>query len=423
MTEAAATEATTATVERRSRRWSGPALALGQLALMATSLLFTLTLAYAGGLSAVGATAPAVLVFQLTCGVSQRTLAEAALLARARPGVPADVDDCRRAVTAALLSGACGMVVAVGAALAVPDAPPWLGFAYACGIPFAIALDIGRSAGVAAGAARASLVETALWLATQAGGMLLFAALRLPLAICLSWTLVNVGFALAAAVRPERRPGWHGLIGWLRAARGLLGPATLDALLAGLTPLIALQLTAFVATSATLGAVRILQQLFAPLALVSITLRRVLVYRRSAADTSPGQALRDGLTAMGLMAAGALVLGLALLAGQRLVPAASFIPVGLALVAAGVEKAALGLSFGTSLGSFVRGDFGALLPARYVMLAVTALAAPLLTVAWGATGYLLGSTAGMVLYSLLLLARSRARAPEATTPDQPTAAV
>ncbi|PZM89605.1 MAG: hypothetical protein DIU79_15190 [Actinobacteria bacterium] len=403
--------------EKRSRSWSGPALALGQLTLMAINLLVTLTLAYAGGLTAVGATAPAVLVFQLTCGVSQRTLAEAALLARAQPGRPACLADCRRAVAAAVLSGGCGMVVAAGAALAVPDVPPWFGVAYAAGIPFAIALDIGRSAGVAAGAARPALVETAVWFTAQCAGMLTFAALRMPLAICVSWAVINLCFVVLAALRPERRPGTRGLLGWLRATRGLLGPATLDALLAGLTPLIALQLTAYVAPAATLGAIRLLQQLFAPLALISITLRRVLVYRRNAADVNPGQALRDGVTAMTLMSAGSLVLGLAVVVGTRLVPAVSFIPVGVALVAAGVEKAALGLSFGTSLGAFIRGDFRALLSARYVMVAVTALAAPLLTMVWHASGYLIGSALGMVVYSLLLLARSRTRTPAATPLD------
>lgn len=398
--------------------WSGPALALGQLALMAVNLLFTLTLAYAGGLAAVGATAPAVLAFQLTCGMSQRTLAEATLLARASADAPADTPTCRRAVAAALATGTGGALVALAATAAVPGGLGWVPLAYVIGVPFAIALDIGRSAGVAAGSSRAVFVETALWLAAQTGSMVLFAALRAPLGVCLGWAAVNAFFVLAAAVAPHRRPLLAGTLGWVRSARGLIGPASLDALIAGLTPLIALQLTAFVASAATLGAIRLAQQLFAPLALVSITLRRVLVYRRTAADTTAGQDLRDGLTATALMAAGGALLSLVVVAGGGLLPVVGLLPSGLVLVAASVEKMALGFSFGTSLSRFVRGEFGSLLRARYAMLAATALAAPLLTMAWGVPGYLVGSAAGMVLYSLLLV-RDRDAAARSTVASPP----
>jgi hypothetical protein len=384
--------------------WSAAALVLGQLALMATSLVFSLSLAYGGGLAAVGATASAMLIFQLTVGVLQRSLAEATLLAESHADRRADDRTCQWAVASALTGGTVGALVAVLSAVVVPDVALELAVAYAVGIPFAIALDIGRSAAVAAGAAKAAFVESALWLAAQIGTMLTFAALKSPLGICLSWAVVNVGFFLVATVRPHRRVAFRGLSGWLRSRRGMLGPATFDAFLVGVTPLVAIQATAFVTTAATLGAIRILQQVYAPLAFLSITLRRVLVYRRKA-DTvhSAAGELRDGLMSLGLMAAGAVVIGAGILLGRELVPVLAFIPTGFALVAAGVEKAALGLSFGASLAKFVRGEFALLLRTRYVMLVVTLIAAPLMAARWDAVGYLLGSSLGMVVYSIAVI--------------------
>ncbi|MFC4105278.1 hypothetical protein ACFOX0_04900 [Micromonospora zhanjiangensis] len=391
----------------RAGLWSGLALGLGQFALMGTSLILSLSLAYAGGLAAVGAIASAVLVFQLTCGVLQRTLAEATLFAQSHADATADLLTCRRAVGTALLGGGAGAVVALLAGLAIPGARLGLVLAYVVGIPFAIALDIGRSAGVAAGAARGAFVETAAWLAVQVGAVLTCAAFRSPMGVCLSWTVTNVLFVALAATAPHRRPSVSGLLGWTRARAGSMGPASVDALLNGLAPLLAIQAAALVTTAATLGEIRVFQQVFAPLVFVSITLRRMLVYRRSP-DTPvrPGQDLRDGLVATALMAAGAVVIGLAVLAGHALVPALGFIPVGLVLVAAGLEKAALGLSFGCSLGMFVRGRWRALLRTRYVMIVATLIAVPPLTAWWGASGFLVGSAAGMVVYSVMLVAQA-----------------
>jgi hypothetical protein len=392
------------------RSWSTPALSLGQLALMATSLVFSLSLGYAGGLAAVGAVAPAMLVSQLTYGVLQRTLAEATLLATAHEGRPADRTVCRWSVAAALGGGLAGGAVALLCTVAVPGAPLELALGYAAGIPFAVALDIGRSAAVAAGAARAALVESALWLAVQTTAMLCFAALRSPVGICLSWAAVNVVFFLLSTGAPDRRPALRGLLGWIRSRRGVMGAAALDAFVVGLTPVLAIGVTAFVGTATTLGVIRVLQQVLAPLAFVSITVRRVLIYRRRADSPSTRwQDLRDGLLSLALMAAGAVLLGLAVLLGRRIFPALAFIPVGAALFAAGVEKAALGFSYGCSLSRFVRGEFTVLLRARYVMLGLTVLAAPLMTQWWGASGYLLGSSLGMAGYSLVVLALPRSR--------------
>lgn len=387
-----------------TERWSTLALSLGQLALMATSLVFSLCLGYAGGLAAVGAVAPAMLVFQLTCGVLQRTLAEATLLATAHHGHPADRATCQWSVAAALCGGLLGGVVALLSTLAVPGAPAELAFGYAAGIPFAMALDIGRSAGVAAGAARSAFVESALWLIVQVASMLCFAALRSPVGICLSWAVVNAVFFLVATGEPDRRIALRGLPRWLRSRRATMGAASLDAFVVGVTPVLAIQVTALVATTTTLGVIRVLQQVLAPLAFVSITFRRVLIYRRRSDTASTAwQDLRDGVLSLALMAAGAVLLGLAVLLGRRLFPALAFIPVGAALLAAGAEKAALGFSYGCSLSRFVRGEFDILLRARYVMLAITVIAAPLLTIRWGASGYLVGSSLGMVGYSLAVL--------------------
>ncbi|MFE9653368.1 hypothetical protein [Micromonospora sp. NPDC006431] len=382
---------------------------------MGTSLIFSLALGYAGDLSAVGATAPAMLVFQLTCGVLQRTLAEATLLSESHAERMAARTDCQRSVAAAFTGGLAGAVLAVASALAVSGGSIELAVAYAAGIPFALALDIGRAAGVAAGAARAVFLETAAWLAAQLVLMGVFAAIRAPLAICLSWAVVNAVFFLVAAGRPERRALFTGLPSWVRSRRGVMGAASLDALLVGLTPVLAIQVTAFVVDAATLGVIRITQQLFAPLAFVSITFRRMLVYQRKAdVSTTRRQDLRDGLLALALMAAGSAVLGVAVLAGHGFVPALSFIPVGSVLLAAGLEKTALGFSYGCSLSRFIRGEFDLLLRARYVMLGLTMLAAPLLAVEFGAPGYLVASSIGMVVYSLVLVALPARRRPQPT---------
>lgn len=407
---------TVAPARTGGRNWSRLALTLGQLALMATGLVLSLSLGYAGELSAVGAVAPAMLVFQLTCGVLQRSLAEATLLAEAHDEQAAELTACRRSVAAAFAGGLAGAVLAVASAAVVSGGSIALAIAYAAGIPFALALDIGRAAGVAAGAARAAFVETAIWLVAQLALLVAGAAARSALLVCLSWTVLNAVFFLLSAGRPERRPLFAGLVGWVRSRRNVMGAASLDALLVGSTPLLALQATAFVSDAVTLGVIRITQQLFGPLAFVSITLRRVLVYqRRAGAATSRGQDLRDGVWAAALMAAGATALGLAVLVGQGFVAALSFIPVGWVLVAAGVEKTALGFSYGCSLSRFIRGDFDLLLRARYVMLGLTVLAAPLLTIGMGAPGYLIASAAGMVVYSVVLVARPTRPRPDWTS--------
>jgi len=395
---------------RAPTMWPGLALALGQLSLMATSLVLSLTLGYAGGLAVVGVVTPAMLVFQLTCGVLQRTLAEATLLRSANTGEPVDGPTCRRAVAAALVGGLVGGVAAVLSTVTVSGGPAWVAPCYAAGVPFAIALDIGRTAAVAAGRARSALVESAAWLTAQASAALLFAVLGSPLGICGSWAVLNVVFCLLAAIQPARRPMVRGLVGWIRSRRAVMGAASLDAFVVGVTPVLALQMTTFVASAATLGVIRLLQQVLAPLAFLSITLRRVLIFRRRAGvETTVVQDLWDGVVAVALMAAGAALLSAAVLVGRRTVPALSFIPAGGALLMAGLEKLALGFSYGCSLSSFLRGDFGLLLRARYVMLGLTVVVAPLLTIWWGASGYLAGSALGMVAYStaVLLIARGR----------------
>src|SRR5205814_6332662 len=218
----------------RRAAWSGLALTVGQLALMATNLVLSLGLGYAGGLAVVGATAPAVLVFQLTCGVLQRTFAEATLLASAHTGRTGDRQAARWSVAGALLGGTAGGLVAVLASVAVPHAPVRYAVVYAAGIPFAIALDIGRSADVAQGKARAAFADAAVWLTVHIGLTTTFAAVHSPMGICLSWTLVNVVFCAVAALRGYRSPALRGLTGWLRSRRGLMGSASLDALLVGL---------------------------------------------------------------------------------------------------------------------------------------------------------------------------------------------
>ena len=90
--------------------WSSLALSLSQLSLMGTSLVFSLALAYAGGLAAVGSTASAVLVFQLTCGVIQRSLSEATLLADSHEARRADLAQCQWSIAGALAGGFAGAV-------------------------------------------------------------------------------------------------------------------------------------------------------------------------------------------------------------------------------------------------------------------------------------------------------------------------
>ncbi|WP_434743075.1 hypothetical protein [Micromonospora sp. SH-82] len=404
----------TATTSAGGRGPARLALTAGQVALMATSLVLSLALGYAGGLGAVGALAPAMLVFQLTCGVLQRSLAEATLLRAASATRTAAPADCRRSVATAVVGGAVGTVVAVLSSLAVPGGSVDLAVAYAVGIPFAMALDIGRSAGVAGGASRAVLVETVGWLVVQSVLLVAFAAVGEPLLVCLSWTLVNAAFALLAAGRALRRPDFGGLLRWVRDRRDAMGAASLDALLVGLTPLLALQVTALVADAYTLGVIRVVQQLFGPLALVSIILRRVLVYQRTAGTpTTRGRDLRDGALAWSTVAVGAAVLGVAVVLARDLVPALAFLPVGGVLLAAGLEKAALGFSYGATLSRFVDGDFGTLLRARYLMLGVTVVAAPLLTVWFGAVGYLVAATVGLVGYALVVVALPRPARPVA----------
>ncbi len=385
--------------------WPGLALTIGQLAVMGTSLTLSLSLGYAGGLASVGTVTSAMLVFQLTSGTLQRSLAEATLLATSHAGRRADIRECRWSVTTAL-GGAClGGVAAALSSLTVTDARADLAIIYAVGIPFAIALDIGRSAGVAALAPRSALVESAAWLTVQMALAVLFALLHSPMGICLSWMGVNVTFfVITAVLQIHRRPALNGIADWFRRRRGLMGTASLDALLVGLAPVLAMQVTTFVATAETLGSIRVLQQVLGPLAFLSITFRRVLIYRRRAeVATTALTDLRDGLLAMALMAAGAALLGATVVAGRELLPEFAFIPAGLVLVAAGMEKAALGLSYGCSLSRFIRGEFTALLHARYVMLAITAVAAPIFTLWWGAAGYLVGSSSGMIIYSVAVL--------------------
>jgi hypothetical protein len=390
----------------RTGAWSGIALSAGQLALMASGLILSLSLGYAGGLATVGALAPAMLIFQLTCGVLQRTLAEATLLATSHADRAADTVTCRRSVTAALVGGVLGAAVAIAATLAVPGNRPVLALVYAAGMPFALALDIGRSADVAAGASRAAVAETAAWLAAQTALMSLFAALHSPLGIVLSWASINAAVFAASTVRTHRRLAVRGLTAWVRGQRGVMGAASLDALLTGLTPVLAMQVTAFFVTAATLGAVRVLQQVFGPLAFVSIAARRVLIYRRrDDVHTTARQDLRDGVMCLALTAAGAVLLGAATVGGRALLPGLAFIPIGAGLVAAGVEKAALGFSFGCSLSKFVRREFDVLLRARYVMLTLSVLLAPALAARWGAVGYLAGTSTALVVYAVAVLAR------------------
>ena len=261
--------------------------------------------------------------------------------------------------------------------------------------------------------------EAGAWLVAQAGFMGLSAAAHSAMAVSLSWTIVNVAFAVSAVLRANRRPALRGLIAWVRSRRNLMGSASLDALLVGLTPVLALQATAFFTAAATLGAVRVLQQVLAPLSFLAITLRRVLIYRRRAdVATSAGEDLRDGVAAMVCMLVGGVLLALVVLLGRRYVPALAFIPAGAALLAAVGEKVALGLSYGCSLSRFIRGEFGVLLRARWVMLVLAVALAPLATHWWGAVGYLLASSTSMIVYSFAVLALPAGTPARPATPGQ-----
>jgi hypothetical protein len=385
--------------------WPGAALIGNQLAIMATNLLLTLQLAAAGGLAAVGAVAPCLLVFQLGSGLMQQVLAEASLLAPSGPGRRLDPRVGGWAMAAALGGGAAGLVLAAAAAALVPGGDPWLGLAFALGLPAAHGLDVGRAAAVAGQAARPATVEAMAWGLTQAVGTLTAGLVAGPLAICVVWTVTNWVYLLGAAVSPARRPRWRGLAGWLRRQRGIAGPASADALLAGLAPLIAIQLSAMVTSAATVGTVRVLQQVLAPLSFVSVSVRKVLIFRRAGDQVSTRrQAIRDGLTAVALVTAGAALLIGALLVARSMVPALAFLPAGAVLILAGTEKVAQGFSFGATLNTFVRRDFTTLLRARIVFFAACAVALPLLCAAYGAPGYLAGAGLAVVVYAVAVLA-------------------
>lgn len=390
---------------RRTGVWTGLALGGGQLAIMSTNFVFGLAMAYAGGLEAVGSVAPAMLTFQLACGVTQRVLAEASLLLAASEENAAGRRVCGWAVANALIGGTGGLLLAVATSVLVPGGDPVLGIVFAAGIPFAIALDIGRTAGVASRAARPAATETLAWGVAQAATFVTFAALRSPLGVCAGWTAVNVVFFAGASLWPYRRPLFTGAGSWLRAQRGILGPALVDGILTGLTPLVAVQLSAFVTSVATIGAIRLLQQVFSPLSFISVSLRRFLIYRRRA-DRLPSRAdnLRDGLLATGLMAVGVLLLTGTVIAAREVLPALAVIPVGLGLAFAGVEKVAQGFSYGASLSAFVRGEFRELLLARYVFVALTVGLAPVGAYRYGVAGYLAASAATVTVYSIIVLA-------------------
>src|SRR4051812_13412898 len=122
---------------RLANSWPGLALTANQLSIMGANLLMSLLLAYAGGLPAVGAVAPGVLVFQFGCGVLQQVLGEASLLAEARSDRAVGLDVCRWAVGVALVAGFAGAALAAAATATVPHGAPLLGLLYAAGIPAA----------------------------------------------------------------------------------------------------------------------------------------------------------------------------------------------------------------------------------------------------------------------------------------------
>jgi hypothetical protein len=403
--------------------WASAALTGNQLAIMATNLLLSLFLAAAGGTPAVGAVAPCLLVFQLGSGLLQQVVAEASLLAPGGMGRRLAGDVCRHAVAAAMFAGIAGAVLAMGLGSLVPGGNPALGIVFALGIPAVHGLDIGRAAAVASHVPRPAAIEAVAWAVTQAGAMAAGAAAGSPLAICAAWSITNWVFFLAAMAVPTRRPLATDLVAWLRSQRGFAAPAAADAILAGATPLLAVQLSAMVTSAATVGTVRILQQLFAPLSFISVSVRKVLIFRRDMdKPTTRGMAVRDGVIAATLVLLGAAMLAGALLVARTVIPALAFIPTGAAMVLAGVEKVAQGFSFGATLNKFLRRDFTTLLRARVLFLLISVVAIPLLCARYGAPGYLLASSTAIAIYSAAVLVSSSWRASTMPVPAAPAQA-
>jgi hypothetical protein len=405
---------------RRGKVWSGIALAGNQLAIMATNLVLSIQLGRSGGLAAVGAVAPCLLVFQLGSGLLQQVIAEASLLAAADSTKPTETATCRWAVGSAIGVGIVGAGVAVLSASLVPGGSALVGLVFAIGIPAAHGLDIGRAAAVAAHAPRFAAIEGTSWAVAQAGAISVAAAVGSPLWICAAWTIVNWVFFLGSAAAPLRRPAIRGYVSWLRSQRRFASKASIDALLSGSTPLLAVQLAAAMTSATTIGTVRLLQQLFAPLAFISISLRRFLIYRRNPdAVATRRMAVRDGAVAVLLVSVGATMLGGALLVARSTVPGMAFIPAGAALIMAGVEKAAQGLTFGITLSRFIKRDFVTLLRARVVFFVLSIVGLPVLANVLNAPGYLLGSCLASVVYALAVLASNRWSAPQAVPEAAP----
>lgn len=392
-----------------ARIWPGVALTANQFVLMGANLLVSLLLAGSGGLGAVGAVAPAILVFQFGAGVLQQVIAEASLLAEGGSDRPLAISVCRWAVGVSLAAGAVSVAVAVAATATVPDGRPLLGILYAVGIPAAHGLDIGRAAAVAYHRPRPAAIEAVVWGAALVGVLGVAAYAGSPAWVCAGWAIVNWAFLIGAAlVSPPRRPRWRGAWSWLRGQRRFAGAASLDSIVTGLTPLLTTQLAAMVTTAATVGAIRIVQQLFAPLAFVSISVRKFLIFKRRPDEPADNKAaLRDGLLAAAWVTAGAVVLGGALFLVHSLVAALAFLPVGVVMVLAGVEKVAQGLGYGVSLSAFVRRDFRVLLRARYVFFGVSLAAVPLGAHYWGASGYLTAASLASTVFFVATLAFQR----------------
>ena len=398
------------TAPRRRSAWAGAALTSNQLAIMATNLMLSVFLAAVGGTAAVGAVAPCLLVFQLGSGLLQQVVAEASLLAPGGTGRRLDVEVCRHAVALAAFTGGAGAVLAALLASLVPDGDPKLGLVFALGIPAVHGLDIGRAAAVAWHVPKPAAIEAGAWAITQAGVMATCAAFGSPLGICAAWSATNWIFFLASTASMARRPSVRNLATSLRTHRSFAAPAAADAILAGATPLIAIQLSAMVTSASTVGTVRILQQLFAPLAFISVSVRKILIFRREAdRPATPGMAGRDGLVAAGLVLVGAAVLVGGLLLARSAIPALAFIPAGAAMLLAGVEKIAQGFSFGATLSRFLRRDFTTLLRARVVFLVTSIITAPVLCALYGASGYLVAASVSVIVYACAVLASSRWR--------------
>lgn len=396
------------------RFWPGAALTGNQLAIMATNLLLSLQMAAAGGVAAVGAIAPCLLVFQLGSGLMQQVLAEASLLAPSGAGRRLDVAVCRMAVATALLGGMIGLGMATLAASVVPGGDPVLGLLFALGIPAAHGLDIGRAAAVAWQSPKPAALEAAGWAVVQAGLMFAAGVFGSPAWICAMWTATNWLFFLGSAASSARRPKLKGLGEWLRSQRSFAAPASVDALLSGLAPLLAIQLSALLTSAATIGTVRILQQLLAPLSFISVSVRKLLIFRRDAQQqTTRATAVRDGMIAVALVFAGAALLVGALLFVRSTVTALAFIPAGAVLVLAGVEKVAQGFAFGATLNKFLQRDFGTLLRARVIFFTLFVCVLPLLCARFGAAGYLLGASGAVVVYAVAVLTSASGRRPMA----------